>query len=338
MVNMLILGAIAIVIVLLILGALDRWNVFGDDRENPESGTERVKNEARREGDFSVSWLKKHKTLTLPAKVVVVCLGLIVLSTGVYAYFTLKNGAPAEGPYANALKIGAIAVGALFAGVAYRAKSDRTRGRLDVVHEDKDGTVESTETVWYAPSEATTNKDGRSIVYEHFPTRILGLFGRRKLIAHDRELRAERSILGDIVAHEIPYHAVQLDEHHYQIRTQERVVTTGVSNAADYRYRTPIELPYQNYLQMQERNSKLEMRLDTMNAKLGEAQTQLSDLQRRLKTQDYRSMEDAREEIMETLERLPSTNESVEIRNDRSPQRLPTDQRDLASNSSEVTN
>jgi len=35
MVNVLLVGIIAVVIVLLILGALDRWNVFGDDRENP---------------------------------------------------------------------------------------------------------------------------------------------------------------------------------------------------------------------------------------------------------------------------------------------------------------
>ncbi len=98
MVNVLLVGIIAVVIVLLILGALDRWNVFGDDRENPESGTDRVKQEARREGDYSVSLLKKHKTLTLPAKVLAISLGLLVLATGVFAYFSLKNGVARGGP------------------------------------------------------------------------------------------------------------------------------------------------------------------------------------------------------------------------------------------------
>lgn len=337
MVNILILGAVAIVIVLLILGALDRWNVFGDDRENPESGTDRVKQEARREGDFSVSWMKKHKTLTLPAKVVTVCLGLIMLSTGVYVYLTLKNGAPVEVPYANGLKVGAIALVAVFGGVGYRGKKDGVRGRLDVVYENEDGRAEDTETVWYSPTETTTNTDGNEIVYEHFPTRILGLFGRRKLVAHDRELRAERAILGDVIAHEIPSHAIRIDENHYQIRTQAKVVTNGVSNAADYRYRTPIELPYRAYLRLRERNSKLETRLDTMDAKLGEAQTHLADLQRRLETQDYRSVEAAREEIMDTIERLPNANKDVQIRRDNRPERLPSDQRDLAANGSEVS-
>lgn len=334
MVNYVLIGAIAVVIVLLILGALDRWNVFGDDRENSESGTDRVKQEQRRDGDFAVSPLKKHKTLTLPAKVVSVCLGLIVLATGVYAYFTLKNGAPVEVPYAGGLEATGIAVVGVVGGVAYRAKQDGTRGRLDIVYEDESGDEEASETVYFAPAESTTNMDGNTIVYEHFPTRILGLFGRRKLVAHDRELRAERSILGDVVAHEIPSHAVKLAENHYLIRTQARTVTNGVSNAADYRYRTPIELPYQTYLNQQEKLWKYEARLETMDVKLAEAQTQLRDLRKRLETQDYRGREEAREEIMEIIERLPSAQKNVEITNDRRPERLPQDQRELAQNGS----
>jgi len=336
MVNLLLVGIIAVVIVLLILGALDRWNVFGDDRENPESGTDRVKQESRREGEYSVSLLKKHKTLTLPAKVLVVSLGALVLATGVFAYFSLKNGAPVEVPYANTLEAAGIAVVAIGGGVAYHGKKERERGELEVVYEDQDGSEEGSETVYYDPTESTTNKDGNLVVYEHFPARILGLFGRRKLVAHDRELRAERGILSDIVAHEIPDHAVRLEENHWLIRTQERTVTNGVSNAADYRYRTPIELPYQTYLQQRERMEKLESRLETKDAVLGEAQTQLNELQRRLETQDIRSREEAREEIMDILTQLPTGQKNVEIRNDRAAQRLPKDQRDVAQNGAEV--
>ena len=336
MVNVVLIGAIAVVIVLLILGALDRWDVFGDDSENADSGTDRVKQEARREGEFDVSLLKKHKTLTMPAKVVAVSIGALLLATGVFAYFSLKNGAPVEVPYASALEAGAIAVAGVGGGVVYRAKKDRERGKIEVVYEADDGTDEASETIWFDPAEATTNKDGNRVVLEHFPTRILGLFGRRKLVADDRELRTERGILSDVVAHEIPDHAIQLDTDHYLIRTQQRTVTTGVSNAADYRYRTPIELPYENYLQQRERTEKLEMRLDTMNAKLGEAHSQLSELRRRLETQDYRGREEALEEIVDVIQQLPTGQKNVEIRNDRGPQRLPKDQRDVATNGAEV--
>ena len=336
MVNVLLVGIIAVVIVLLILGALDRWNVFGDDRENPESGTDRVKQEARREGDYSVSLLKKHKTLTLPAKVLALSLGLLVLATGVFAYFSLKNGAPVEVPYANYLEAAGIATVAIGGGVAYRGKKDAQRGKLKVIYEDDDSNEDGTETVYFDPSETTTNKDGNLVIYEHFPTRIFGLFGRRKLVAHDRELRAERGILSDIVAHEIPDHAIRVKEHEYLVKTQERIVTNGVSNAADYRYRTPIELPYESYLQQRERMEKLESRLDTKDAILGETQTQLRELQRRLETQDIRSREEAREEIMDILTQLPTGQKNVEIRNERAAQRLPKDQREVAQNGAEV--
>lgn len=336
MVNILLVGIIAVVIVLLILGALDRWNIFGDDRENPESGTDRVKQEARREGDYSVSLLKKHKTLTMPAKVVALSLGLLVLATGVFAYFSLKNGAPVEVPYAGYLEAAGIATVAIGGGVAYRGKKDSSRGKVDVVYEADDGTEEGSETVYFDPTEATTNKDGNLVVYEHFPARILGLFGRRKLVAHDRELRAERGILSDIVAHEIPDHAVRLDDDHFLIRTQERTVTNGVSNAADYRYRTPIELPYRTYLQQREEMEKLQSRIETKDAILGETQTQLRELRRRLETQDIRSRDEAREEIMDILTQLPTGQKNVEIRNDRAAQRLPKDQRDVAQNGTGV--
>ncbi len=336
MVNVLLIGVIAVVIVLLIIGALDRWNVFGDERENEASGTDRVKQEARREGEFNVSLLKKHKTLTLPAKVMVVSLGLLFLATGVFAYFSLKNGAPVEVPYAGALEASAIAVVAVGGGVAYRGKKERTRGKVEVVYEDDDGAEEGSETLFFDPAESTTNTDGNLVVYEHFPTRILGLFGRRKLVAHDRELRAERGILSDIVAHEIPSHAVQLDNHHYLIRTQAQTVTSGISNAADYRYRTPIELPYETYLQQRERMEKLESRLDTKDAILGETQTQLRELQRRLETQEVKTKDEALEQVMEILNQLPTGQKSVEIRNDRAAQRLPKEQRDLTTNGAEV--
>lgn len=329
MVNWVVLGVVAIVIVLLVLGAFERWGLFSDDRENAESGTERVRQEARRESDYSVSWLKKHKTLTLPAKVVSLCIVLIVLSTGVYTYFVLKNGAPVEVPYANSVKASTIAVIGLAAGVVYRGSKEGGRGRLDIIYEDDDGGASDTDTIWFEPSETTTNTDGNTVIHEHFERRIFGLFGRRKLVAHDRELRNERTVLGDIVGHEIPDHAVRVTENHYVIRTQGQRVKTGPSTAADYYYRSPIELPYQTYLQQRERTEKLEMRLDTKDAKLAEAQTLLRDLRRRLETQEYRNVEEAREEIKATLKEIPTGEKTVEVRQDKSRGRLPESQREL---------
>jgi len=321
MVNWVVVGVVVVFVVLAILIALDRWGVFQDDREGQSNGTDRVATEARREGDYSVSWMKKHKTLTLPGKAVVVSMGLLAVLTGVYIYFTLRSGAPVEVPYARQLQGGVIGVVALFAGVAVANKKAAERGKLEIVHEDDAGNAEDTEIVYYDPEETVTNADGRPVVKEHFATRILGLFGRRKLVAHDRELRSERSLLSDIVAHEIPDHATKVEENHFLFRTQGRVVKSSPSSAADYHYRSPIQLHYEQYLEQQEQLTKYRMRLNTMDSTLGEAQVRLQELQRKLKTREYRSRNEAREEIKEVLEMLPSQSVSNTVKQETSAQR-----------------
>lgn len=321
MVNWVIVGIVVVFVVLAILVALDRWGVFQDDREGKSDGTDRVATEARREGDYSVSWMKKHKTLTLPGKAVVVAVGGLIAATGVYGYFTLRSGAPVEVPYARQLQGAAIGVVALFGGVALANKKTAGRGKLEIVHEDDAGNAESTEEIYFDPEETATNADGREVVREHFPTRILGLFGRRKLVAHDRELRSERSLLSDVVAHEIPDHATKMGENHYLFRTQGRVVKSSPSSAADYHYRSPIQLHYEQYLEQQEEIAKYEMRLNTMDSTLGEAQVRLQELQRKLKTREYRNREEALEEIKELIQMMPSRTVSNTVKQETSPQR-----------------
>lgn len=321
MVNWVIVGIVVVFVVLAILIALDRWGVFQDDREGKSDGTDRVATEARREGDYSVSWMKKHKTLTLPGKVVAVSVGGLIVATAVYAYYTLRSGAPVEVPYARQLQGATIGLVALFVGVSLANKRTAERGKLEIVHEDDAGNAESTEMVYFDPDETVTNADGREVVREHFPTRILGLFGRRKLVAHDRELRSERSLLSDVVSHEIPDHATQMDENHYLFRTQGRVVKSSPSSAADYHYRSPIQLHYEQYLEQQEQLAKYQMRLNTMDSTLGEAQVRLQELQRKLRTREYRNREQALEEMKEIMDMLPSRSVSNTVKQDTSSQR-----------------
>lgn len=330
MANWVIIGVTVIVVVLLVLFAIDRWGIFEDDRTGDPDGTDRVKTEARREGDYSVGWMKKHKQLTLPGKVVSVAVGLLLVSTLVYAYFTLKSGAPVEVPYARGIQGGVIGTVGLFAGIALANKRNSARGRLEITYEDDAGNEDDVEVVYFDPEETVTNSSGRPVVKEHFETRILGLFGRRKLVAHDRELRSERTVLSDVVGHEIPAHAIEIEPNVYQFRTQERETKSSPSTAADYKYRSPVQLHYQTYLEQQERLKKMQMRLDTMAAKLGEAQSELVDLRRRLESREYRDAEKVREEFKEIMEILPSRSKSYTVTQDQRSQRSPTSQKDLA--------
>lgn len=328
--NYVAIGVIAVVLVVLVLVALDRWGVFQDDDENQNSGTARVEREARQEEVGSLSVFERHKSLTLPGKVVALSTGLLVLSAGVYGYYTLKNGAPVEVPYVRSIQAGGVGIVGLLAGVGLANAKTRSRGRLEVVFEGDDARETDTEVVWFDPSESETDSNGRTVIYEHFSTRILGLFGRRKLVGHDRELRSRRNVLGDLVAHRIPDHAVRVSDDHYLVRTQGRKVVSGPSSAADYEYRSPIELSYEKYLQQREANRKMQMRIDSMSAQLGEAQSQLRDFRRRLETREYRSREEAREEIKEIIEMLPARNNSYQVERRDGEERKPQSQRELS--------
>ncbi len=329
MVNWVAIGIIVVILVLAVMVALDKAGVFGDDREG-SSGTDRVQTEALRQGDYSVAWMKKHKQLTLPAKILAASVLVIVLAISTFAYLTLRSGSPVEVPYARNIQGTAIAVVGICGGVALANRMNAKRGAIEIVHEDESGNAEDTEIIYYDPDETVRNQNGRPVVQEHFVTRILGLFGRRKLVAHDRELRGSHSLLSDVVTHEIPEHAIKVKENRWLFRTQGRQVKTSPSSAADYYYRSPIQLHYEQYLDQQERLEKFTMRLDQQKAILGEAQEKLTDLQRKLETRDQEGREQAREEILEVIQLVNNHNTSYEIKQDTSRQRKVADQRDLS--------
>lgn len=327
--GLLYIGGAAIIIVLLILFALDRWNVFGGDSSGESSGTERIEREAAKEGDFSVPILKRHKTLTLPGKVVVTSVACIVFGGLLYIYLTLRGGAPAKLPYANAMKMTAIVVGALAGGIAWANTKNAKRGRIDILHEDEDTVIE-TETVYFDPSEANTDAEGNTIVYEHFKTRFLGMFGKRKLVAHDRELRTRRgALLSDRIAHEIPAHAQKFAPNHYVVRTKGRRVKDGVNTAADYAYRSPNVLPYSSYIRQDERVSKMETRLDSALARLARSEQEVEKLRRAIETEEYEDKQELIDQIQMISSFMGQQNRQYNYRQDQRPERHPDSQRDV---------
>ncbi|MFC4553552.1 MULTISPECIES: hypothetical protein [Halorussus] len=325
----LILGGVAVLIVVLVLVAIDRWGVFESDDENANSGTERLRQEAEREyDDYTVSIFKKHKTLTLPAKVLTVCVSLIFVGGLAYVYLTLKNGAPVELPYANAMQQFAVVAVSFFVGVGYANR--RERGRLEIIHEDRDGEVRKSETKYFRPSEMEADRDGNPIVYETFRTRILGLFERRKLAVHDRELRGKRAILHDKIAHEIPSHATQIRDNEWVILTTQRKTTENPDQkAADYRYAPPIQLDYESYVKQRERVQKMEMKYDSMKAQLAETEQEVRRLSDRLEAKDTDVRESFKNDMLEILNTLQQTSAKYTVKQDRGRERQPRSQRDI---------
>lgn len=324
--NMLYIGITAVIVVLMILIAIDRWNVFGNDDANEDSGTDRINRQERRDQDFSVPLTKKHKQLTLPGKIVVLSIGFLILGTSVYIYLVLRNGAPVEVPYANAMQVAAIVIVSIFSGVAY--SNSKTRGEATIIYEDEDGEKERTEKIYFSPDEVERNSDGEPVIKEHFATRFLGLWGRRKLVGHDRELRGKRPMLGDVVTHEVPSHAVKVGENEWQWRTQEQQVSEDVADP-DYHYTPPIVIPYQRYVRQQERVDKMEMKLDSIKARYGEAQVEIRRLRRKIENREVDEKDDFIDLLKELQHALQPRRQDVTVQQDRRPERRPQSQRDV---------
>lgn len=324
-------SAMVLVAILILIGAIDHWGVFEDDKENANSGTERVQQELEQQNeDYTISLLKKHKTLTAPGKVVVASLGALCLGLLVYVYFTLKNGAPVEVPFANALQQSAVVTAVFFVAVGVANKRTSNRRKATIVYEDENGYRDRTETKYFDPAKAERDGDGNLILYENLSARILGLFERRKLVAYDRELRGERAVLHDHIAHRIPESAIELDDGHWKIRTQGHRVTSNGDVSADYTYDPPYTVPFETHVKNRERIAKMQTKLDSKDAMLAEVEQEVSRLRRKVDTERTDAREALKDDLMDIVELIQSPNAQYDIQQDTRPQRQPESQRDVA--------
>jgi hypothetical protein len=264
MVSAVLVGAAFIVATIGGIAILDRWNLIGDKR-GEDSGEKRLQEQAAEQADYSLSLWQRHKTLTLPGKLVVAAGGLLVVGTLVFVYLTLRSGAPVEVPYANGMRIGAVVLGTFYVATRRQQQRAQNRGELHVVYDGEDQTAD---TIYFDPSNMETDANGNTILYEQRANRFLNLFPKRKLVAHDRELRTRPgALLDDQIAYQLPARAVNTTDNQFYLRAGGRKQTTGVDAPADYQFRSPEVLSREAYELMRERTQKMETRLQSEQSK-----------------------------------------------------------------------
>lgn len=319
-----ILGLTAVVIVLLVGYFVTRWGVFDDASED---GTDRVSRDDEPTQELErIPFRDKHRQLTLPMKAVVVSL---VLASGVvsfYVYQFLKTGNPVEFAYVRELQYMSVAVIGVGGGVLFKDWADGRVGRLEIDFENTDGSdIDQTRTVYFLWGEAEPTDDGTVKVKSLFPSLILKLFPRKRLVGHVPRLRGDRP-LGARVTYEVPRHARELDDGFY-VRTQgERVIAGDRPTAVDIRFRPPYELPYKAYVAQREQLSKKEIRIESERAKRAEAEAQLRDLKRLVQNTEYQQREEILDEINRITDMVQPQPDNVTLQQPGGG-RLPADQR-----------
>lgn len=319
--NYILIGVVAIAILLVIGYLVEKWGVF-EDSEAADGAEQIDRQETGPETRPRIPIRDKPRQLPFELKVISFCGFAVVAIVGVYGYQLLRTGGPAEFEYTRQLQYAVTGLIGVAAGVAYRGRKDATVGEVHVVYESADGSsVESEETIHYDTATVRHQDDGSLLVQELRDERIFGLFRRRKLAGHDRELRADRP-LGDIVTHEVHTDAVKLDDGLYEMRTQGKsTVSGGTNKPADYRYEPPLRLPYEKQVKQQEQMRKMRIEKRSMKAQLAEAHNQIDDLVRILENGEYRRREDLKSDMMDIKELVGSTQEHVRLESSPSERR-----------------
>ncbi len=326
--NTVIIGVTILAVVLLVIWAITRWGVFEDDAENSDSGTERVQREVERQQDFDLSLFKKTRAYSLPVKIIGASLGLLMVGVSVYLYLILKGGAPVEIPYANAMKLGVVVTVAVYAGIT--VSNWKERGRLEIIYETDDGSEETTDIIYFDPDQNKVNADGNPVVFEQFKRLHFGLWGKFRLVKHDRELRTEGKPLHDRVSHEIPDHAVRVGRHKWVMRTQGQKVNEGPDVAADYSYRPPDVLPHEVRVRRREEWNKMKTENNSLRAQQAQLEGEVRSLRRELRTKERSDLDDVMDQLEQLQRALGPQNAQYKIEQNRTPERRPESQKDVA--------
>lgn len=318
--NYVLIGAVAVVVLLVIGYLVERWGVFEDSRA--ATGADRVdRSETGPETRPRIPVRDKPRQLPIELKIISFCLMAIVGIIGFYSYQLLKNGSPAEFQYTTQAQYALVALFAMGAGVAYRGHKDGDVGEIHLINESENGEIDSERTILFDRGSAERQDDGRMLVKELRDERLFGLFRRFKLVGHDRKLRSDRP-LGDIVTHEIHSDAVKLADGKWVMRTQgEIIVDGGTDKPADYRYHPPLRLPYEKQVKQQEQMRKKDIQMKSLRAQLAEAHSQIGDLVRIIENGEYRQREELKDDLRDIKELVGPSQEHVTLQQDRGQQR-----------------
>lgn len=330
MVDPIIVGSVAAVIIVFVIIWGIKWLGFAEDAgTNEESGQQQI-DQAERRRRRTIPWRDKPKQLTAAGKLFVAAGILAGLLFIVSLYWFFKTGAPVTIPYAGYME-GAVAGGIGVVAGVYLKQRER-RGRIIIDYESEDGSDAGSEKVHFRPSEMTTDNDGQPIVYETFGSQLLGIFTRRKLVGHDQTLRSQVALLGDKVSHRIPDHATQIDDYEWVMRTAGRSLNTSPSAAAHFDYRSPPTMSYARSMAVNEQIRRKNIQLNAKDAELAEVETRLGEVQRKLQAGENVAREEALEEVIEIIDAVKATQGRIEVKERDGAQRTPDSQSELNGN------
>lgn len=277
------------VAVLVILAAL--WYVRRTMREDFDDATEHIDSgdpdATHVKGSSSIPIRARASGLSLTAKVLFSAIAGIFIVVGVFAFQTIRTGSPAEMMFADQLITGAQVGVGVVVGIIGVNMAQKSVGWHHVVYETESGDVQ-TESVPIDVSGMEADTEGNAVVTEYARSRVMGLFRRIKHVGEDATLDGTHRAPGKPIKHQIPQHAIAIDDTEWITRTAEQTPTQSPDIEADYVYSSPIELSYDKFVDMKEANRRKDIQLTSLESTVAVLEKELEKLERRLKSGQYK--------------------------------------------------
>ena len=270
-------------------------------REEFEDATDYVdsEEETTQKGGVSIPITARASGLSGTAKLLFASLGGIILIIGVFAFQTIRTGSPAEMLFADQLITGGTVLFGAVLGIIAVNWSQQAEGTLYNVYETESGDVR-TEEVPVNVSGMRANDEGQPVVTEYANTRVAGLFRRVRHVGEDATLAGTHRAPGKPVTHQIPDHAVEVDDGVWVNRTEQRRRTDSPDTEADYIYASPVELSYDRYMDLKEAKRRMDTRMKSLESTVSVLEKELEKLTQRLKSGQYKE----EDEILDKIDRI----------------------------------
>jgi hypothetical protein len=296
-----VIGAILLILLALIVGLylVRRWMASRGDDED-DSGQQRVEERERSRSRTtpSLSMRQRFAAKTWPAKMLIVGIFVILVVVVWNTYTYLKTGSPTQMAYARETQFFVIGLVTFGTGIWWDRRQHAREGVIDVQYEPvpgsgRDETV--TERIHYNPTDVVETEHG-DVAHQYKDSRFMGLYRQPMVVADDKRLRNDDQVrrpLSDKVGHQIPPHAIEVEEDHYVIRTKGRRTTATPESVADYEYRPPYSMSMERKLQIEADVEEMAGRVDQMDRKLGHKDEMIHELEKSLenaRTEDWRDL------------------------------------------------
>jgi hypothetical protein len=253
--------------------------------------------------DFHIPSRRHVGSWSLPYKVFVGSLVLLVVSVGVATYQVMKTGSPVQQYLTREVRYGMVALIGVAGGARLKSWFDSQIGTLAVVYE-RTGQENVVETINFA-RQGVRRRNGVVTLPEVARNRLLGLFWRYRQVGEDRRLRGEDKPLDDVVTHQVPDHGDELpDGDGWIVTTREDgdEVLSGATSTADVTYSSPNSLSDERATQLREQKRRKEAELRAVQATNAELYKQIKKMRKKIENEEYQDRTDLIEDFSDFAE------------------------------------